>query len=422
MLITYRSLWVNIASLGALQAFNFLLTLATLPYLTRTLGVSGWGTVVFIQLVINYLVWVANWGFYLGATKAISSERNNRDSLSRIFAATWIAQWCLTVGSLIVLVICAFIFKSVEKQFDLYIAGAGLLIGNVLMPLWFLNGLERIRESAMIQIAVKLVALPFIFLCINGKDDVGTYLWISSASSVSIGLVVAIWVYRSGMIDVTMPRCKEIYSAVANHGLLFLSSMLSNVNSSMVPTMLGILGDSIQLGYFSLADRARSAAITILHPIAHALFPRMCYLFSKERGAALNLIKYSFLGMVGIASFMSFILFFFSEQIAITLGGVSFQEANVALQWLSLTPVLTTLSAFLIHQILIPSGNFRGVLIATSCALALNASLVYPAVTTYGAAGGAAVVVLTEVFLAILLIAYIRTRRALIVLESFEKP
>lgn len=327
---------------------------------------------------------------------------------------TWTAQWLITSALLLLLLAGVFFLPKLIDKGDLYIAACGLLLGNVLMPLWFLNGLEKIRESAIIQMAVKIVALPLIFLYVEQTDDLATYLWINSASSIIVGLAVAIWLFRSKLVDLITPRYGDVRKVVINESHLFLSSMLANLNSAIVPTSLGLFGGVTELGYFNLADRARSAAITVLHPITHALFPRMCYLFSNERIAAMKMVAYSGGAMLTLSLIMSLCVFMFSSQIISALGGSTFEEAAHALKLLALSPVFTTMSAFFIHQILIPTGTSRGVVFASSYTLLLNLILVYPAVQQYGASGGAAVIMATEIFSAVFLISYTHSQKVIV--------
>lgn len=421
-MLTPHSLWKNIASLGVLQVFNFALTLATLPYLTRTLGVAGWGSIVFVQLVINYLSWGANWGFYLGATKKISAERANKEKQSRIFMATWIAQWYLTGGLLAVLLLGAMALPMLRQNGDLYFAASGILIGNVLMPLWYLNGLEKIRESALIQMAVKLFALPCIFIFVKEPADKVLYLWINSVSSIFVGLVVLLWISRSKFVDFVLPTAIEIRVAIVDDFHLFSSAMWANLNSLVIPTTLGIFGGAAELGYYNLADRARSAAITILNPITHALFPRMCYLFSNERERAIHLLKYSGGAMLLLSLMMCGFIMYFSTEIIAALGGGDFQSGSLALSLLAFSPVFTTISAFIIHQILVPMGAFKIYVRAMFYTLVVNLLLVYPAVTGYGSIGGAAVSLATEFFTVVLLVLYIRAQKLLGSVSNVAEP
>jgi PST family polysaccharide transporter len=401
------SIRINIASLGVLQVFNYALTLSTLPYLARTLGVAGWGRVVFVQMVINYLMWVANWGFYLGATKRVAAERADRGALSHTFLTTWVAQWCLTGLLAGVLFISINVVPMLADHKDLYLAGAGLLLGNALTPLWYLNGLEKIRESAIIQMAVKVLALPLIFTLVKEGSGTVTYLAINSACAVTVGVFTMWWIHRSGAIRWHVPHLRDVLIAVAQEYRWFISSLWANLNGSLIPTALGIVGGAAELGYYNLADRVRSAAITILHPITKALFPRMCYLFHHDQAQALRLLKRSGIAMLVLSGIMSVTLLLFSSDILGILGGNDFRSGASALMWLAFTPVFTTASSFIIHQILVPSGNAQGYNKAMFLTLFLNAVLVVPAVSFLGAQGAAIASFSTELFAAIYLIIYV---------------
>src|SRR5437879_13462413 len=94
----------NIAALGSLQIANYILGLVTIPIVTRALGVESWGHVAFAQVVLNYFIWVTNWGFYLSATRKVAANRGNIAALSEIFMGTWAAQWALgllVIGALL---------------------------------------------------------------------------------------------------------------------------------------------------------------------------------------------------------------------------------------------------------------------------------------------------------------------------------
>lgn len=401
------SLRVNIASLGVLQIFNFALTLSTLPYLARALGVTGWGQVVFVQMVINYLIWVANWGFYLGATQRIAAGRADKGYLSRTFVATWVAQWCLTGLLAAIFLISLEVVPLIADRKILYLAGAGLLLANALTPLWYLNGLEKVRESALIQMAIKIIALPLIFVLVNGESDMVTYLAINSICAIVVGLSTLMWIFRSGRIHWHIPKLSDVYAAVTQEYRLFTSTLLASLNGALVPTVLGVLGGAAELGWYNLADRARSAAITILHPITHALFPRMCHLFSNNRAAALGLLKRSGIGIIVLSAAMSLTLVLFSSDILGLLGGNEFRAGSRVLAWLAFTPVLTTIASFVIYQILIPLRAEQGFGKVAYRSLLLSAVLVVPAVTSLGAEGAAMVSFCTELFAAIYLIVYV---------------
>ena len=50
----------NVAALMSVQALGYLIPMITLPYVTRVLGATGWGSVAWTQVVIGYFILLTN--------------------------------------------------------------------------------------------------------------------------------------------------------------------------------------------------------------------------------------------------------------------------------------------------------------------------------------------------------------------------
>ena len=394
-----KSLSANIASLSVLQAINFAVTLSILPYLARALGVEGWGHVTFVLLIINYMLWVSNWSFYLGATKKIAASRTDKLKLSYIFVNTLVAQWALTVILLLALVVILLLAPISKTNQLMYIAGAGLLIGNAITPLWFLNGLELIKEAAFIQLCVKVFTIPPIFLFVHTESDTVTYIAINSVSSVVVGCFVIWRIYKNNVIQWGMFSFKNSLHEVLHEYHLFLGAFWANARTQLIPTVLGIVGGASELGFYNLAERARSAAIIILHPISQALFPRMCYLFGNDTSNAKQLLKQSGTVLFILSGLLSLVLFVFAKEVIDILGGETFNNAVSVLQWMALTPLLSTVSTFIVHQIIIPIGDSHFYNRFMLVALLINLVLIVPIAYFEGANGAAFVLLCSELFM-----------------------
>src|ERR1022692_135388 len=120
----------NIAALGASQIANYLIPLITLPYMTRALGVEAFGKVVFVQALMALFVMLTEYGFSWSATQQIAANRNDHQIISSIFSATWAAQWLLATASLILLGIAVCAIPLLQKNAELNLMGALIVIGN----------------------------------------------------------------------------------------------------------------------------------------------------------------------------------------------------------------------------------------------------------------------------------------------------
>lgn len=393
-----QSLRSNIVSLGGLQALNFLLTLSVLPYLVRLFGAAGWGRIVFVQMIINYLIWITNWGFYWGGAKEVSKCRNNPLLLKRIFGVIWGAQWLLTLAALSILLFALWILPVDQNERGMYLVGAGLIIGGTLTPIWYYNGLEKIKEAAILQVLVKLIAIPCIFLIVRSESDLVLYFVINSLSAILVGTLSVLWLIYSKEVEWYRPSLVEIKSVITHEFRWFKSSMLANLNGSLIPTLLGLIGGPAELGLYNLADRLRLATVAALNPVIHAVFPRMSYLFAHSHGEALELLRKVGLLMVGLSLCACLPLLFFPLEILALVGGKDFESAKSILRWLALTPLFSIAISFFLYQILIPNdvaGGYNRVMIAALC---LTAVFIYPLEHFWGGTGAAILVFFIELF------------------------
>lgn len=385
----------NISGLGVLQAMNLFVTFLTLPYLTRVLGLEAWGNIVFALLVVNYCVWLTNWGFYLGATQRISACRDHGDLLSKIACEVWIAQCILTIISIIILSLFI-IFFAERSMRPLYISGITILIGNLITPLWFLHGLEKVWEASLILLLAKILTLPFIFLFINHADDASLYIQLNGLGSVFAGIISLYWMYKSAFFKWRRPKIKSVLRSIGQDASIFVTSMVANITGSIIPNTLGILAGSSDLGLFNIADRIKAAAITIFHPVVHALYPRMAYLFAANKLAAVELLRISGIAIFFASLAVSSILFAMAPQLILWIGGASFSDATDLLKILALVPLVSTISAFIVHQVLIPLQKNVFYLVSTIIILITTLVLVYPNIIYFGVRGAAMTMLIAE--------------------------
>ncbi|WP_062307789.1 oligosaccharide flippase family protein [Polynucleobacter sinensis] len=385
----------NIFGLGALQGMNLVVTFLTLPYLTRVLGVQAWGNIVFVLLIVNYGIWVVNWGFYLGATQRIAASRDHKERVSKIACEVWVAQFLLAIISITIYWIFIKLFAEQKLQ-SVYFAGYAMLIGNLLTPLWFLHGLEKVWEASFTLLMAKIVVLPFIFIYINSENDAFLYLLFNGVGSIVIGIACLYWMYRGNFVYWRSPKIRNILKVIVEDSSFFFTSMTSNLTASIIPTALGIWASPSDLGLFNIADRIKAAAITIFHPVVHALYPRMAYLFSANKMAAIKLLRISGIAIFGSSLLVSFILFLLAPKLILWIGGENFSGAIPLLRILALVPLASTISAFIVHQVLIPLQQRKFYLISSLIILMTTLLLIYPSITYFGLRGATTTMLLAE--------------------------
>ncbi len=369
-------------------------------------------------LVISYLIAVTNWGFNLSATRKVSVSRAEHSNLTDIFMVTWSAQWILCALVIVILGGLVVFSPFFSKDRLLYVYGTGLVIGNVMQSAWFFNGMERIRDLAVIQLATKLPSVLLILIFVNDPGDAYVVMGINAATSVMAGVLAVLWIGTVIGISWAKPRWRSMRAELKDGAGLFASTMCTNLYGALAPTLLGLLIGPLALGYYNLADRARGAATTLIHPLTHALFPRMSHLFAHSHAQASRLLWLTGKIVMVVSGLMSMCLFILAGPIIALLGGDQFGAAKQVLEWLSPLPLLTTLSSFFIHQIIIPAEEtkrYYGIIIIAGC---VGLIVVVPLIVVKEAIGAALAVLVTEGVLFALLLVVIRKHRGFLRAES----
>ena len=397
----------NIVALGSVQVVGFLLPLFTLPYVTRVLGVEGWGRVALVQIVLGYFGLVVNWGFGLSGTHKIASARDDIQKISLIFMASWSAQWLLALAAVLLLV---FLIKFVPFFYSnslFYSYGLGVIVSNVLFPVWFLTGLEQMKQVATIQISSRLITLPLTFIFIQSQADAPLIIAINATGGILGGIFTVIWIKRNLSLVWKIPSWSQIMTELKEGGVIFGSTVWISLYTSLTPTILGIVGGPVAVGYYAFADRVRQLAQSALSPISQALFPRFSHLFQNNDAHARQLLKKTAKLIVFISAMASLFIWLLAEYIVIILAGEDFRPAIQVLRWLAPLPFVISLSNIFGIQIMLPNNKTKAFNRILGMAGALTLCMIYPLILWNQAEGASINTLITECFVTLAMGAYL---------------
>lgn len=386
----------NITALGLVQIANYAIPLITLPYLTRVLGTEAYGQVAFAQAVMAYFLLVTDYGFSWSATRKIAARREDRAFVSHVFAGTWAAQWLLLSISAALATIAVLAIDRMRGDAVLYAAAFSAVLGNVLFPVWFLQGLERMREVAVIQMVTRLLALLPLFIFVKTPADAVVVLAIQGGAGVLGGLLSLYWIRQERLIDWRWPGRHALVQELREGGALFGSRISISLYTILVPLALGWMAGPVAVGYFALADKIRNAAQSCLAPLSQALFPRMSHLYANDPAAAFVLLKRSAIFVLVVSGGVSILLWWLAEALVLVLAGPGFAPAAEVLRWLAFLPLVIGLSNLLGVQVMLPmqlNGPFNAILVGIGVVSLL---IVWPLVEMLAATGAAQTILVTE--------------------------
>lgn len=321
-----RVLLENFFSLSALQIVSYILPLITLPYLTRVLGVEHYGLVAFATAFAAYFIILTDYGFNLSASREISIHREDEVQVSRIFSSVMIIRSLLLLLSFAVLAAIVWGFEKFAVNWQLYIFAFGMVLGNVLFPVWFFQGMEKMKYSTFLNILAQVIFTLAIFIFIRVQADFLYVPLINSMGLITAGVLSLILIYRDFQVEFVIPEREFLWQTFRDSTQFFLSRASVSIYTSSNVFFLGIFTNNVFVGYYSAAEKLYLAAQGLYQPVVQSLYPYMAH--KKNQPFYKKLFKY--LNITNVV--FSALLFALSGFLVSLLFGVDFTASTPVLQ------------------------------------------------------------------------------------------
>ena len=397
----------NLLGISAVQAANTAVPLLTVPYLTRVLQPTGWGLFGFAQSFGLSLGVVAEYGFWLSASREVARHRDDRDKLSTIVAGVMGAKGMLAVGAMVIGLLLQPIIPLFRQHPQLLWAAVFWSISQGYNMLWYYQGREQIWRMASFDILFKASALATIFLWVKGPGDEAKALALGAAGWFLSAVVTGAIAYRE--VGFRRPTLALSWNALRMGWSMFLFRAAFTLYTSGNGFILGLFAQPAQVGYYAGAEKISKGLLTPLSPLSQAVFPRVSYLavHSRDRAARVAKLSMIVMGLGGIV--LGAVAFFFAPLIIRIVLGPGFQPAVPVLRLLAgLVPAMA-LSLALGIQWMLPLGldaAFNRIILGAGI---LNIVLAVILAPVYGQLGMACSVLTCEVFVTVGM--YIALRR-----------
>ena len=340
-----RKLFTNFISLSTVQIANYLFPLITIPYLVRVLGAEKFGLISFAQAFILYFSLITNYGFNLSAPRSISINRDNLSEVSRIFNSVMFLKIILMFFSLIILSLSVIIFDKFRGEWLVYFFTFGFIIGEVLFPLWFFQGMEKMKSIAILSLLSKLFYTVSIFVFVKSEIDYALVPLLNSLGVILSGLISISIVIKKFNILISIPKYSDLKFQLKDGWNIFYSNIAISIYTISNTFILGIFTNDTIVGYYSAAEKIIKVFQGLLYPVFQSFYPHISKLAVVSKESALKLINN--LGWkIGLFTIIiSSLIFLFSEQIIYLFLGGSFLRSVAVLKILSFIPFLIGLSS-----------------------------------------------------------------------------
>jgi PST family polysaccharide transporter len=276
----------NYLSLLILQGANYLLPLLILPFLVRVLGAERFGLIMFAQALTTFLFVFVDFGFNLSGTREISLTKVNKQQLSEIFSAIMIIKVVLTFVAFIILYLIVNLFTRFKVEAEVYYLSFGVVLGQALFPVWFFQGIEKMKFITIINIIAKIIFTLLVFVFIRVESDYILVPLFNSLGFIVAGVIGLLFSFR--YITFRFPSFTLIKRLFLESSSLFVSNFAASLNTASNVFILGIFAGNTIAGIYSSMEKLILAIKNIYTPLYQAIFP---WLSKQEKYKIVIIIK-----------------------------------------------------------------------------------------------------------------------------------
>ena len=339
-----KKLLSNFLSLSILQVGSFILPLLVIPYLIIVLGIEKFGLVSLAQAVITYFIVFTDYGFNLTATREISINRGNKKKISSIYNSVYTTKILLGVLSAIILGLILFSVPKLKNEWLLFYYSFTMVIGQLLFPIWFFQGIEQMKYITYLSISAKLIFTGLVFILIKSPSD---YIYVNILNGVGniVASILSIWLIRYKFnIRFAFSSIARIKYQLKEGWHVLLSSLAINayINSNII--VLGFFANPFIVGYYSVAEKIMFAVRQILVVFSQVIYPHICKLVKIGHFDLVIFFRKIFIPFASFIFICCLSLFLFPDEIVFFIARKNELAISNLLKIFSFAPFIVCLN------------------------------------------------------------------------------
>ncbi|HHA1385023.1 TPA: oligosaccharide flippase family protein [Enterobacter kobei] len=343
----------NILFLSVIQFANYLAPLMVLPFLSRILGVEGFGLIMVAFSACTLCFLLTDFGFNLSAPYWIARNSGYKNRVSRVIGAIFIIKSLilLIIGLMLLLYVVLYTNNTTHIRL-MYTIIYCIAISQAFQPVWFFQGIEKMKNVTIFMVTAKLSYLILIFIFVRNKEDdliVLLCFFISNfiATIIGVGLI-----WMSGY-KIMIPTRKIIADTFRSSSSFFLSRLAVGVYTNASTLIVGAASGVVQAGLYSSAEKLYQAGQNLTSPISQALYPYVARTGNKN--VLFKTILFLLIPMILGCS----ICYIYAAEIIKLIYGAYFVSAQYVLKIFLIISVVTFVSVNLGYPAFAAMGKVK---------------------------------------------------------------
>ena len=376
------------------QLLTIILPLITVPYVSNILGAEGIGDYAFTFANTQYFVLFGMVGITLYGNRQIAYVRDDKEKLKNNFYSIYSLQLITTLISLVMFLVFSIVLNKGMYRI-LYLAQGLNILAAIFDISWLFMGLEEFKKTVIRNTIVKLASLASIFLFVKTNEDLYIYIIILGASSVIGNLTF--WMHIPKMIGLKNIKVNNLKIHLRASFALFIPQIAIQVYVLLDRTILGILTDNIQVGYYENSQKLIKIALTIATAVGTVMMPKIANTVARGDMEKVKFyIKNSFFFVSGISIPLTFGLMAVAPKLSTWFFTDKFKGIETLIIITSVIIIIISWSNVIGTQLLVPLNKTKEFTISVTAGAIVNLILNLVIIKKFGAVGACISTVVAE--------------------------
>ncbi|MCH4244372.1 oligosaccharide flippase family protein [Acinetobacter gerneri] len=274
-----------------IQFANYIVPLISLPYLTKTLTLSGMGKLGLAQALFGIIQGVIDFGFTYTASRNVSINLDNKKEVRIIytnvqFLRLLIFLLILFIGSIVII----FSEFSTEDKI-LYFISLLSTFSVVLMPLWIFNGISKNSVISRYLILFKFITLFLLFIFVHNPNDYIYAFIILNSLMVFLGFPIFYYLRKNNIYYNINSLNLNLMQNYFKKGFdVFVGTFFSMSYTNFIPFFLKYFTSDYWVGVYTVVERLMYILRQMYVPVIQASYAKLCLYVEKNMFSEYKLI------------------------------------------------------------------------------------------------------------------------------------
>lgn len=388
-----KSLKINIFLNILRTLMSLIFPIITFPYASRILLPEGIGKINYVNSIISYFTMLAMLGINTYGTREVARLRDNKDELNRFCSEVFTLNILSTIVSYILLFSIIFFVPKFNNYLSFLIYASITILFTTIGICWLYGGIEEYAYITFRTVLFQIISIILLFLFIKTSDDLLKYLLIGIIGSVGSNLLNLFYSKKFIKLRIVKPNLKKHLKPIL---LLFSITIISSIYNTLDTTMLGLLSNDEQVGFYAAATKINRMVLALVTSISVVVFPRISYYAEKNSNEFIGVIN-KFLSLILCISIPCSVgLHLLCEPIMLLFSGEKYIPAIPVMKIMNPIIIIVSLSNLIGTQIFIPLKKEKTTIRAVSIGASVNFILNIILIKRYQAYGAAIATLVAE--------------------------